>query len=287
MTLFKNKVKLKAFAKINLNLYVGEKRADGYHEIDGIMQSVSLCDTVTVRKAKKTVLKCSKPYLSGEDNLGFKAAVLFLSETKTNGGAHIYIKKRIPEAAGLGGGSADAAAVLLALDKLYRTDLPTEKLEEMAVTLGADVPFFIRGGTMRARGIGEILEELPQLKKGCFVIAKAGQKPSTGEMYRQLDSKEHTPIDVDKAVEYIKNDNFKGLCSLFLNSFSGVYPDKTLENRLKEFSPLGVGLSGSGPTYFAVFESKEDAKKCLKALKRENILCYLACPLEKGIIFKN
>ena len=85
MTLFKNKVKLKAFAKINLNLYVGEKRADGYHELDGIMQSVSLCDTITVKKAKKNVLKCSKPFLSGEDNLGFKAAVLFFKETKING----------------------------------------------------------------------------------------------------------------------------------------------------------------------------------------------------------
>lgn len=287
MTLFKNKVKLKANAKVNLNLYVGKKRADGYHELDGIMQSVSLFDTVTVRKAKKTVLKCSKPYLSDEDNLGFKAASLFFKETKINGGAHIYIKKRIPEAAGLGGGSADAAAVLLALDKLYRTALPTEKLEKMAAVLGADVPFFIRGGTMRAKGIGEVLEQLPPIKKGYFVIAKAGEKPSTKEMYRQLDTKEHTPIDVDQTVEYIKNDNFKGLCSLFLNSFTEVYPDKTLENRLKEFSPLGVGVSGSGPTHFAVFETESDAKKCLKVLKRENILCYLACPLKKGIIFKN
>lgn len=287
MTLFKNKVKLLAFAKINLNLYVGKKRADGYHELDGIMQSVSLCDTVTVKKAKNTALKCSKPCLSGEDNLGFKAATLFFNETKINGGAHIYIKKRIPEAAGMGGGSADAAAVLLALNKLYRANLPTEKLEKMAAVLGADVPFFIRGGTMRAKGIGEILEELPPLKKGYFVIAKTGQKPSTKEMYRQLDTKEHTPIDVDQAVEYIKNDNFKGLCSLFLNSFNEVYPDKTLENRLKQFSPLGIGLSGSGPTYFAAFENRTEAKKCLKTLKRENILCFLSSPLEKGIIFKN
>ena len=287
MTLFKNKVKLKANAKININLYVGEKRADGYHELDGIMQSVSLCDTITVKKAKKTVLKCSKPYLSGEDNLGFKAATLFFNETKINGGAHIYINKKIPEAAGLGGGSADAAAVLLALNKLYHTDLKTKKLEKMAAVLGADVPFFIRGGTMRAKGIGEILEELPPLKKGYFVIAKAGQKPSTKEMYRQLDSCEHTLIDVNQSVEYIKNNDFKGLNSLLLNSFNEVYPDKTLENRLKEFSPLGVGLSGSGPTYFAAFETKADAKKCLKALKRENLLCFLACPLEKGIIFKN
>lgn len=287
MTLFKNKVKLLAFAKINLNLYVGKKRADGYHELDGIMQSVSLCDIVTVKKAKNTALKCSKPCLSGEDNLGFKAATLFFNETKINGGAHIYIKKRIPEAAGMGGGSADAAAVLLALNKLYRANLPTEKLEKMAAVLGADVPFFIRGGTMRAKGIGEILEELPPLKKGYFVIAKTGQKPSTKEMYRQLDTKEHTPIDVDQAVEHIKNDNFKGLCSLFLNSFNEVYPDKTLENRLKQFSPLGIGLSGSGPTYFAAFENRTEAKKCLKTLKRENILCFLSCPLEKGIIFKS
>lgn len=287
MTLFKNKVKLLAFAKINLNLYVGEKRADGYHELDGIMQSVTLFDTITLKKAKNTVLKCSKSYLSGEDNLGFKAASLFFNETKINGGTHIYIKKRIPEASGLGGGSADAAAVLLGLNQLYGTDLSVEKLEQIGAVLGADVPFFIRGGTMRAKGIGEILEELPPLKNGYFVIAKAGQKPSTKEMYQKLDSSEHTTIDVNTAVEYLKNDDLKGLSSLFLNSFNEVYEDKTLENRLKEFDPLGVGLSGSGPTYFAFFENKQYVKKCLKALKRENILCFLSCPSEKGIIFKN
>ena len=187
-------IKLKANAKINLSLYIKGKREDGYHYIDTVMQSVNLFDTLKLKKADKITLKCSKRELSGEDNLGYKAAELFFGETKISGGASIYIKKRIPEAAGLGGGSADAAAVLLGLNKLYNSGLSNEKMEEMAASLGADVPFFIKGGTQRSTGIGEVLEALKPFKSGYFVLAKCGTKPSTGEMYRLLDSKENALI---------------------------------------------------------------------------------------------
>ena len=189
-------------------------------------------------------------------------------------------------AGGLGGGSADAAAVLLALDRLYGTNLSTEKLERMASNLGADVPFFIRGGTMRAKGIGEILKPLTPFTKGHFVIAKGGTKPSTGEMYRQLDSAPQKEIDIDTSVKAIENGDLKALCKQLKNSFNEVWEDKRFENRLKAFNPLGVGLSGSGPTYFAVFDSLKKAKLCRNVLKKEGVTAFLARPQKNSVTFE-
>ena len=281
-----NKIKLKVNAKINLSLYISGKREDGYHKIDTVMQSVSLFDRITIKKSDRLALNCSKPHLSGEDNLGFKAAKLFFEETGISKGAEIYIEKNIPEAGGVGGGSADAGAVLLGLDRLYNTDLPREKLEEMAAKLGADVAFFIRGGTMRATGIGEILEKLPDFKKGYFVLAKSGNKPSTGEMYRRLDSKEQPIIDIDSCVKAIKSKDLSALCDGLQNSFNEVWEDKSFEQMLRGFSPLGVGLSGSGPTYFAVFPKRQEAKKCQKALISKSITAFTVRPVKKSVIFE-
>ena len=279
-------VKMKANAKINLSLYISGKREDGYHFIDTLMQSVSLFDSVKLKKADEITIKCSKKELATEDNLGVKAAKLFFKETGINGGVKIYIKKRIPEAAGLGGGSADAAAVIVGLNKLYGANLSQEKMEEMTAVLGADVPFFIKGGTQRSTGIGEILEVLSPFRSGYFVLIKKGSKPSTGEMYRLLDSKEQVFIDIDSSVKFATQNDLNGLCNCLENSFKLVWEDKTLENRLKEFGPLGVGLSGSGPTYFAVFEDLKGAKKCFKTLKKEKIAAFLVQPIEKSLIFE-
>lgn len=279
-------ISLKVNAKINLSLYISGKREDGYHEIDTIMQSISLYDRLKVKKADNITLDCTPEHLSGTDNLAFKAAELFFRETKISSGAHIYLKKNIPEAAGLGGGSADAAATLIALDRLYGTELSTQALEKMSAQLGADVAFFIRGGTMRARGVGEILKRLTTFKKGYFVIAKAGTKPSTGEMYRRLDSKEHKKIDIKASVDSIKNKDLKTLCKYLDNSFNEVWEDKSFENRLKEFRPLGVGLSGSGPTYFAVFTSFFKAKSCERALKKEGVTAFCVRPVENSVVFE-
>ena len=283
---FKNSVTLRVNAKINLSLYISGKRTDGYHEIDTVMQSIGIYDRLWVRKSNKITLTCSKPHLSGEDNLGFKAAKLFFEETEIKGRADIYIKKAIPESGGLGGGSADAASVLLALDRLYGTNLSTEKLERMASALGADVPFFIRGGTMRATGIGEILKPLTPFTKGHFVIAKGGTKPSTGEMYRRLDTTEQTEIDIEKSVKAIEKGDLNALCKSLENSFNNVWEDKSFENRLKEFSPLGLGLSGSGPTYFSVFDNKRKAMQCQKILKKEGVEAYLSRPQKNSVTFE-
>ena len=282
----RNKTKTTANAKINLSLHITGKREYGYHLIDTVMQSVNLADKITVKKAKEINVICSDGSLSGEENIAFKAAKLFFDETNISGGAHICIKKNIPAAAGLGGGSADAAAVLLGLDKIYNTTLSYETFCKMALRLGADVPFFIKGGTQRAEGIGEILTELKPFESGYFVLAKADSKPSTGEMYRILDSKEHVFIDIDSAVASCENNNLSALCSCMNNSFISVWENNRVSKRLQEFSPLGVGLSGSGPTWFAVFDNRKAAKKCRKQLQKENITSFVVTPTEKAIIFE-
>lgn len=283
----KNKCKITANAKINLSLDITGKREDGYHLIDTVMQSVTLNDRLTVKKAKEITVICSDGSLSGEENIAYKAARLFFEKTGITGGAHIYIKKTIPAAAGLGGGSADAAAVLLALDKIYSTNLSYEVFCELALQLGADVPFFIKGGTQRAEGIGEILTEMKPFTAGYFVLAKADSKPSTGEMYRLLDSKEHKFIDMNSAVRCCESNSLEGLCEVMDNSFIAVWENNRLKNRLKEFSPLGVGLSGSGPTWFAVFDNCKSAKKCAKQLRKENITAFVAKPCKEAIIFED
>ena len=268
-------VKIKANAKINLSLAITGKREDGYHLIDTVMQPISLFDTVTISKAKSISVKCKDESLGGEANIAFKAAKVFFDETKISSGASIYIKKRIPKAAGMGGGSADAAAVLVGLNSLYKTNLSDEKLEEMALSLGADVPFFIRNGVKRARGIGEELSDIDSKIKAYVIVAKGDKKPSTKEMYQKLDSMETVFIDVDKTVSALEEGNIEALASSMKNSFSLVWPKSATKDKLLALNSLAVSLSGSGPTYFAVYDSKREAKKDFKLLNKNEIEAYL------------
>lgn len=282
----KEKIKIRAFAKINIGLDISSKRPDGYHSIDTVMQTVSIADRITVRKAFKVRVDCGKDSLKGEKNIAFKAAKLFLKETRIKMGAHIKIKKHIPLAAGLGGGSADAAAVLLALDKLYKTRLSYEKLCELALELGADVPFFIGGGTQRAEGIGERLTPLKTLKKGWFLLIKNGDKPSTKEMYSKLDSNNTIHPDINSIIKAVEDNDLKTVAERVDNSFIAVNQPLEIKDKLLSLGAVGVSLSGSGPTWYAIFEDENKAVSALKELKKENVEAYLCQPLEKSIIFE-
>jgi len=280
-----SKLKLKACAKINLSLYIKGKRDDGYHLIDTVMQSVDLYDDITVKRSGTLSVLCSDGEIPQENNIAFKAAKLFFETTDIDGGAEIYIEKKIPVAAGLGGGSGDAAAVLLALDRIYKTDLSYDTLCEMAVKLGADVPFFIKGGTQRAENIGEKLTALKSFTAGYFVLAKRDSKPSTKEMYTLLDSKDYGAIDMESAVAACENNDLSTLCRVMNNSFLSVWEENTLAAELEAFSPLGVCLSGSGPTFFAVFDKESKAKKCRDALIKDGIEAFVCRPCKDAIIF--
>ena len=277
-------LKIKANAKINLSLSVLGKREDGYHELDTVMQSISLYDTVYIEKSDKIAVECGE--FGGEDNIAFKTAAAFFKASGINAGADIKIEKRIPSAAGMGGGSADAAAVLVGLDKLYEAKLSYEKLLKIAVKLGADVPFLIRGGTARAKGIGEILEPIKPIGGCYFLIAKGESKPSTGEMFRLLDSADYNKPDIEKTATAINSQDMVSLLASMDNSFAALWRESRIKAELLKTDADAVSLSGSGPAWFAVYLDKNRAVAAEKALKALNIPAFLCEPENKSLIFE-
>ena len=277
-------LKIKANAKINLSLSVLGKREDGYHELDTVMQSIGLGDTVYIEKSNIITVECGE--FGGEENIAFKTAEAFFKASGIKAGAAIRIQKRIPSAAGLGGGSADAAAVLVGLDRLYETRLSYERFLNIAVRLGADVPFLIRGGTARARGIGEELEPLKPLCGCYFLIAKGEDKPSTGEMFSRLDSAEYNKPDVDKAALALNSGNLSAVLSLMDNSFAALWQKSYVKAELLKTHADAVSLSGSGPAWFAVYRDKDRAVAAEKTLKALNIPVFMCEPQEKSLIIE-
>ncbi len=279
----KTVLRIKANAKINLCLAITGKREDGYHLIDTVMQSVTLADKVTLTPCKKIKVVCSNSQIAPEENIVYKAAKIFFQEANINAGVKIKLRKKIPMCAGMGGGSADAAAVLIGLNKMFETKLSKQKLCEMAVRLGADVPFFIEGGTVRAEGIGEVLTKLEDFKCGYFVLVRQGTKPSTAEMYRRLDSGSHPIPDSEKFSCLINQKRFHETYALMDNSFISVWENSKVKEKLAEFNPNAVSLSGSGPVWFSYFTDKAAAKAAYKNLKKQGVEVYLTKPCDYAI----
>ncbi len=277
-------MKIKANAKINLSLSICGKRDDGYHLIDTVMHSIGLYDTVFIEKADTISVICGD--MLQEDNIAFKAAKLFFEKTGISGGCDIKIIKNIPLSAGLGGGSADAAAVLVGLNKLYNAGLSYENLCDLAVKLGADVPFFIKGGCMRSEGIGEILTPKKPLEKGYILLVKAETKPSTAEMYKQIDCKETVLADNDAVLSAISENDLENLSKNLCNSFQILWEDSFVKQELLKTNAKAVALTGSGPTWFGIYETFEDAKLAESLLKEKNIPCYLCIPKTNSLEFE-
>lgn len=279
-------MKIKANAKINFSLGICGKRQDGYHLIDTVMHSVGLFDEIEIEKACDIKIFCDNETIKPQDNIAYKAALLFFETVNVFGGAKIKIFKNIPTSAGLGGGSADAAAVLCGLNKLYKTNLSEEELCKMAVKLGADVPFFIKGGCQRAEGIGEILTPCTPLKSGYLLLAKADKKPSTAQMYSLLDAKETVLPKTEKVINAIKENDLDLLSKYLYNAFETVWQESSLKEKLLSFSPISVSLTGSGPTFFALFDQKSKAQAVCDKLIKEGIECFVTNPQESAIIFE-
>ncbi len=266
-------MKLKAYAKLNLALEVKEKRPDGYHELDTIMQSISLCDIVSIERSSSVSVSMSNPCADEKDNTAFKAAVLF-SEYTESGGADISIEKHIPAMAGLGGSSADAAAVLFGLDELYGTRLGTETLMYLGRKIGADVPFCIMGGTARAKGIGEKLERLTLKKPLWFTVIKPHQGVCTAEAFKAYKKTRHISIestafalqkgDIDMFRRY--SGNSLGMAAL------KIAPD--IMRAAGALSAFGKAfMSGSGSSMFCVFETQQEAQAAAAKIKGSFELC--------------
>lgn len=269
-------IKLKAKAKINLGLDVLRKREDGYHEVRMIMQTIPLYDKLTIRTAEDDAqirVQTNLHFLPvGEDNLVYKAAKLLMDEFQIKQGLEIELVKYIPVAAGMAGGSSDAAATLVGVNKLFELGLSTEKLMERGVKIGADVPFCVMRGTALAEGIGEKLTPLPPMPKCHILIAKPGIHVSTKFVYGNLranELKEHP--DIDGQIRALKCGDLSELARLMGNVLETVtipeYPViRRIKDTMKEYGALNAMMSGSGPTVFGLFEDEEAAKEAYRVL---------------------
>lgn len=278
----KNRLTLKSNAKINLVLSVYGKTDNGYHDISSVMQTVDLCDKITI--AEHDLISVTSDFAPvGEKNICYKAAKYF----SRYGGARIHIEKNIPMAAGLGGGSSNAAAVLLGLNRIFGNPYTDEKLKSIALTLGADVPLFLEGGTMRADGVGEKLLKTRELD--CYVvIVKSGEKSSTGEMYSKLDKKGlvDNRAQVSEFIKALDNKDISKASALLFNDFEKVCPCEEIKNNLIENGALGACLSGSGPSVFGLFEDLASAKRAKETLEEKYREVFVCKTANKGIIFE-
>ena len=264
-----NTVTLKALAKINLGLDVLGKRENGYHDVRMVMQTIYLYDNVTMEKTEEAgiQLECNLFYLPvDESNIAYKAAKLLMDEFDIKEGVHIVLDKHIPVAAGLAGGSANAAAVLVGMNRLFSLGLTQEELMERGVSLGADVPYCVMRGTVLAEGIGEVLTPLPPLPKCCVLIAKPGISVSTKTVYEKLDSQEiEEHPDIDGILEGLKQGDLLKVASSMGNVLEtvtiGDYPViEQIKDAMKGAGALNAMMSGSGPTVFGIFDDRSKAK---------------------------
>ncbi len=268
-----NQITEVCYAKINLGLDVTGVRDDGYHLVRMIMQTIGLHDIVTLEKRndREVSMEGTRADLPSDDsNLCVRAARLILQEYPQAGGVHIRLEKNIPIAAGMAGGSTDCAGVLRGMNRLYDLGLSDEKLMELGVRLGADVPYCIRGGTMLSEGIGEVLSALPAVMPCRVLIAKPKEGASTKEIYQALDALEHPAHpNIDLLIESLHEGNYHKLCDNLGNILEGVTMPLIPEiGQIKEIMKAcgcdGVLMSGSGPTVFGLFSDEEKLMHCKK-----------------------
>jgi 4-diphosphocytidyl-2-C-methyl-D-erythritol kinase len=271
------KIVRNANAKINLGLDVLRKREDGYHEVKMIMQMVNLYDTLTFesRDDMEIVIDTDHGALPcDEHNLIYKAALVLFEEVQRKIGVHVKLEKRIPIAAGMAGGSTDAAATLLALNEMMGYPLTVDRLQEIAVRVGADVPYCVMGGTALSEGIGEKLTILPKPPEAYLVIAKPDIDVSTAFVYQNLHLENVSKHpDIDGMIQALEDGDLQGITKRMENVLETVtiphYPViNTIKESCMQAGALNALMSGSGPTVFAVFDERGKAENAAKAIRK-------------------
>lgn len=288
------KVIVKAYAKINLMLDIVSKRADKYHDLFMIMQSVDIYDTVSVERTDGSEIAISSNVNDiplDERNIAYKAAEAFFRYNNiADTGVKIHIIKRIPHAAGLAGGSADGAAVIAALNQLYKTDLSDEQLCKIGVKVGADVPFCLTGGTLLSQGIGDVLSRVKPLRRCYILLAKPDYSVNTGFAYSQFDTcgKVHTP-DKFGMLCAMQSRDLQQICDKMENVFEQFIevPCRIdIKQTMRSNGAMGVCMSGSGPTIFGIFDDESKAHNALNELKKYTDDLHLCKPVNKGLKIK-
>ena len=275
-----NQIELKALAKINLGLDVLGRRENGYHDVRMVMQSIYLYDEVRIEKAEPeeiSVISNLSFLPTGEGNIAYKAAKLLKDEFQIKEGIKITLNKHIPVAAGLAGGSSNAAAVLFGMNRMFWLGLSQKELMERGVKLGADVPYCIMRGTVLAEGIGEELSVLPAMPKCTVLIAKPPVSVSTKVVYEALDSGNIVKHpDIDGIIEGLQNRDLRQVAA----SMGNVLEDVTIpmhpviediKNEMKACGALNALMSGSGPTVFGLFESRAAAREAQRRIREKSL----------------
>lgn len=273
-------MRLRAFAKINLGLDILRKREDGYHEVRMIMQTIQMYDVLEMKKVKKPGISLSVnyPYIpSDERNLVYKAAKLLMDEFQVKEGVDIRLEKFIPVAAGMAGGSSDAAAAMVGINHLFKLGLSEKDLMDRAVNIGADVPYCIMRGTALAEGIGEKLTRIAQVPDCYVLIGKPGIGVSTKTAYEslQLDKIQSHP-DIDGMIRDIENGNLLAMTDKMGNVFeSGIIGKYPVIGEIKDLmeanGALKAMMSGSGPTVFGIFDDREKMEAAAAVLRQSNL----------------
>lgn len=273
-------MRLRAMAKINLGLDVVRKREDGYHEVRMIMQTIQMYDVLTMEKRKQPgiVLRTNLPYVpSDERNLVWKAAQLLMDEFQIEEGVSMDLEKFIPVAAGMAGGSSDAAAAMVGINRMFELGLTQEELMERAVNIGADVPYCIMRGTALAEGIGEKLTKLPSLPDCYILVGKPGVNVSTKLAYEnlKLDEIKNHP-DIEGQIQAICAGDLYGMAGKMENVFEpGIikeYPViAQIKKLMEECGAIKAMMSGSGPTVFGIFDDKDKISYACRKLKKSHL----------------
>lgn len=277
------KIDLKAYGKINWVLDVISKRPDGYHDVEMIMQSVNLFDIITIQETNNGIRLDSnwKQLPLNEGNIAYKAAKLIMDRTGIDLGVDIFLHKNIPAAAGMGGGSADAAAVLIGFNKLWNLGVSDCELLDMAVSLGADVPFFMLGGTALARGIGEKLTPLKTIDDVLMLIVKPDFGVSTAQVYNMIDISNITKRpDIPKMIDALNTRDLttigNSMCNVLEQVVCALHPEVSeLKQQMIRNGALGSLMSGSGPTVYGIFDGFDQAEEVYNAFKDRYPQTYL------------
>ncbi len=280
----------KAYGKVNLGLDIIGRRSDGYHLVKMIMQSLDIYDTLTFEKQESGIDitlagEGGKGLSLGEDNLIYKAAACIIERTDYKGGIRITLDKNIPIAAGMAGGSSDCAAALKGVNELLEAGLSEEELREIGVTLGADVPYCVMGGTALSEGIGEELTRLTPLPECVFVVAKPLCSVSTAEAYGGYDrlvemGRDIPHPDIDAQVKALMAGDLEGVVSNFGNVLeyvtASLHPEiAELEKLMKESGAMNAMMSGSGPTVFGIYKDRVTAEESAEKIKKSGLAAQL------------
>lgn len=275
-----NQVSEKAYAKINLSLDVLRRRPDGYHEVKMIMQTVGICDILTIAKSEKKDISLrvgNAPLPCDRSNLIYKAAEMVIQQFQLQQGVEITLEKKIPIAAGMAGGSSDAAAMFRGMNRLFGLGMSLQDMQKLGVKIGADIPYCIMGGTALSEGIGEVLSPLPAPPEAYLVIAKPDIDVSTKFVYENLHADTLTMHpDVDGMVQALKAGDLGGITDRMGNVLETVtenaYPViSDIKELMKRRGAENALMSGSGPTVFGIFKEKAEAEKAGDALQESNL----------------